>query len=310
MDSRQLRYFRQIVAHGSMSSAARSLGVAQPSLSQLVRSLETTLGTELLVRSARGISPTEAGERLESYAVRIERLLDDARTDVANIGSSPAGRVAFGMPPSICMALSIPMAETLRLEQPEIQFCVTEAMSGHLREWVMNGEIDMAILYDNTGLGDCTSAFLLTEELWFYSAADDWPFDTPPGEPVDLKDVITTFLVLPSKRHGLRKFIDRVAQAESRKPLVTLEMDSLPQIKSLVARGSGYTIISPAAVIDLVEDGKLLGSPIRGPRLSRKIYLVRSAVNRITAACRATEECCREVVDDLVTRGIWQANLA
>ena len=80
------------------------------------------------------------------------------------------------------------------------------------------------------------------------------------------------------------------------KPLVTLEMDSLPQIKSLVARGSGYTIISPAAVIDLVEDGKLLGSPIRGPRLSRKIYLVRSAVNRITAACRATEECCREVV--------------
>ncbi len=294
-----------------MSAAARNLGVAQPSLSQLVRSLESTVGTELLLRSSGGVFPTEAGERLNDYAARIERLLEDARSEVMGIGAVPAGRVTFGMPPSICMALSIPMSETLRVELPDIQFCVTEAMTGHLREWVMSGEIDMAILYDNTGLGDCTSSFLLTEDLWFYSAADDWPFDTPPGAPIDLKDAISKDLVLPSKRHGLRIFINRAARSECSEPItVTLEMDSLPQIKSLVARGSGYTIISPAAVLDLVEDGKLLGSPIRNPRLSRKLYLVRSSVSRITAASRATEESCREVIGDLVTRGIWQANLA
>lgn len=310
MDSRQLHNFRRIVEHGSMSAAARNLGIAQPSLSQLVRNLEASLGIELLVRSARGISATEAGERLYEYACRIERLLEDAHSDVIDVGSTPAGRVTFGMPPSVSLALSIPMAETLRLEMPDIQFCATEAMSGHLREWVMSGEIDMAILYDNSNLGDCTSEFLLTEELWVYSAPEDWPWSEPPGTaPVEFTQVLAQELVLPSKRHGLRKFIDTVAREAGHDAKVTIEMDSLPQIKSLVALGSAYTIISPAAVFDLVSDGKLVGSPIRTPSLSRKLYLVGSGATRITAASRATEACCREVVGDLVTRGFWQANL-
>ncbi|QIE46494.1 LysR family transcriptional regulator [Pseudohalocynthiibacter aestuariivivens] len=309
MDSRQLKHFRKIIEHGSMSAAARSLGIAQPSLSQLVRTLEGTLGVELLMRSARGVLATEAGEQLYHYACRIETLLEDARSDVVNVGSRPAGRVTFGMPPSISMALSIPMAETLRVEMPDIQFCATEAMSGHLREWVMSGEIDLAILYDNAGLGDCVSELLLTEELWVYSAPEDWPFGTPPGAPVDLRDVIAQDLVLPSRRHGLRTFIDQAARSEQAEPYVTIEMDSLPQILSLVARGSAYTIISPAAVFEMVNEGKLIGSPIQNPRLSRKLYLVRSASARITAASRATEACCREVVGDLVTRGFWQAQL-
>nr|WP_309503953.1 LysR family transcriptional regulator [uncultured Roseovarius sp.] len=309
MDSRQLKHFRKIVEHGSMSAAARSLGIAQPSLSQLVRNLEASLGVELLMRSARGVSATEAGDRLYNYACRIETLLEDARSEVINVGSRPAGRVTFGMPPSISMALSIPMAETLRVELPEIQFCATEGMSGHLREWVMSGEIDLAILYDNTGLGDCMAEFLLTEELWVYSAPDLWPFKTPPGTPVDLRDVIAQDLVLPSRRHELRKFIDQAARNERPEPIVTIEMDSLPQILSLVARGSAYTVISPAAVFGMVQEGKLIGSPIRNPSLSRKLYLVRTAAARITAATRATETCCREVVGDLVTRGFWQAEL-
>ncbi len=309
MDSRQLKHFRKIVEHGSMSAAARNLGIAQPSLSQLVRNLEASLGVELLMRSARGISVTEAGERLYQYACRIENLLEDARADVTNVGLRPAGRVTFGMPPSISMALSIPMAETLRVELPEIQFCATEGMSGHLREWVMSGEIDLAILYNNTGLGDCVSELLLTEELWGYSAPDDWPFRTPPGAPVDLGDVIAQDLVLPSNRHGLRTFIDRAARGERSELSVAIEMDSLPQILSLVARGSAYTVISPAAVFEMVHEGKLIGSPIQNPRLSRKLYLVRSAATRITAATRATEDCCRKVVGDLVTRGFWQAEL-
>ncbi|MBW3098960.1 LysR substrate-binding domain-containing protein [Pseudohoeflea coraliihabitans] len=308
MDSRQLRYFREIIDSGSMSGAARNLGIAQPSLSQLVRNLEAVLGTELLVRSARGIAPTEAGERLHLHACAIEAMIEEAQRDVVDIGAEPSGRVAFGMTPSISMALSIPMAETIRVEMPKVQFTATEAMSGHLREWVLKGEIDMALLYDNTNIGECASSELLIEDLWIYAASDCWPFESAPGEPVTFAQVAETELVLPSERHGLRAYIDRVAQSERLTLNVPTEMDSLPQIKALVARGSGHTILSPAAVHDLVSAGTLVGAPIGEPRLRRSIYLVRST-NRVTRATRQTEDLCREVVRDLINRRLWQAEL-
>lgn len=310
MDSRQLRHFCEIVNRGSMSGAARSLGIAQPSLSQLVRNLEGTLGTELLVRSARGVTPTEAGDCLYRHACEIERQLAAARADVASVGSEPSGRVIFGMTPSVSMALSIPMAETIRLELPNVRFTATEAMSGHLRDWVMDGEIDLALLYDNSDIGECSSTKLMTEDLWFYAAQDDWPFDVPPGTPIDLREALATELVLPSERHGLRRFVDRIARSEKLTARVSIEMDSLPQIKALVARGSGYTIISPAAVLDLVEDGTFVGSPIVMPKLTRDIYLVRSAASKVTLAIRRCEETCQHVVADLVQRGIWQAEVS
>jgi LysR family nitrogen assimilation transcriptional regulator len=309
LDSRQLKYFREIVDNGSMSGAARNLGIAQPSLSQLVRNLEETLGVELLIRTARGIVPTQAGERLYNHARQIENYINAAREDVVNIGSQPSGRVLFGMPPTISMALSIPMAETIRIEMPKVKFAAIEAMTGHLREWIIKGELDLALLYDNTNIGDCSNSLLLTEDLWFYSAAEDWPFSTPPLEPVDLKAVLATELVLPSERHGLRTFIERIALAHQLEPKVSIEMDSLTQIKALVARGSGYTILSPASMHDLVSDGTLVGSPIINPHLRRNVFLVRSSNAGVTLACRRTEETCREVVANLVTRGIWQAEL-
>ena len=309
MDSRQLKYFREIVESGSLSGAARTLGIAQPSLSQLVRNLEESLGVELLVRSARGVTATEAGQRLYQHACRIETLLEAARDDVVSVGSEPSGRVVFGMPPSVSMALSIPMAETIRIEMPQVRFTATEAMTGHLREWVMKGEVDLALLYDNTNIGDCSSSLLVNEDLWFYSAPEDWPFEAPPGEPVEFEAIANVELVLPSERHGLRIFIDRVARTE-RVPLkVSIEIDSMTQSKALVARGSGYTILSPAAVQDLVSDGTLVGSPIVRPNLRRHIYLVRSSVTPVSLASRRTEQTCREVVADLVGRRIWQAEL-
>ena len=290
-----------------MSEAARVLGVAQPSLSQQTRNLEEYIGNELLTRTARGVTPTEAGQLLYGHACRIAELLVQAEQEVRAVSSEPSGRVVFGLPASVSMALSIPLAETVRVEMPRVHFCATEAMSGHIKEWVKSGEIDLALLYDQDGIGDCASELILMEDLWFYAAPDDWPFETAPGEPVRLADVMQLDLVLPSRRHGLRTLIDRVAKSERLEPRVVTEMDSLQQIKALVARGSGHTILSPAAVHDLIEIGRLVGSQIVEPRMRRPVYFVHSAKTRVTAATRAIERYCRKVIEDLVRRGIWQA---
>ncbi|MDX1731416.1 MAG: LysR substrate-binding domain-containing protein, partial [Aurantimonas coralicida] len=98
-----------------------------------------------------------------------------------------------------------------------------------------------------------------------------------------------------------------VVKAERLQTRVVTEMDSLQQIKALVARGSGHTILSPAAVHDLAETGRLLGSQIVSPRMRRPVYLVRSARRPVSAATRAIETHCIRVIEDLVRRRIWQA---
>lgn len=64
MDLRALRYFEAVYERRSISAAARACYIAQPSISAALQQLEETLGTRLFVRHPRGVSPTEAGERL------------------------------------------------------------------------------------------------------------------------------------------------------------------------------------------------------------------------------------------------------
>ena len=68
---RHLRYFVGIVDAGSLSRAAQTLFVAQPTLSQQMTELEDDLGVPLLLRSVRGVKPTPAGEALYREASRI-----------------------------------------------------------------------------------------------------------------------------------------------------------------------------------------------------------------------------------------------
>lgn len=71
MDLRQLKYFVQITESGNFSRAAEMLRIAQPSLSQQVKNLEEELGVDLLLRHARGVTPTDMGQQLYDHARRI-----------------------------------------------------------------------------------------------------------------------------------------------------------------------------------------------------------------------------------------------
>lgn len=62
MNFRRLKYFVKIVDIGSLTQAAEVLHIAQPALSQQVATLEGELNQQLLIRTKRGVTPTEAGK--------------------------------------------------------------------------------------------------------------------------------------------------------------------------------------------------------------------------------------------------------
>jgi DNA-binding transcriptional LysR family regulator len=100
LDIRQLQYFLKIVELGSFTAAAVRLGIAQPTLTKSMRSLERQLGVELLRRLPRGIEPTEAGQRLAEHGRRAELQLRDAVLAIGSLDSSPAGQVTIGAGPA------------------------------------------------------------------------------------------------------------------------------------------------------------------------------------------------------------------
>ncbi len=304
-----MKYFIAIAENRSLAAAAGQIGIAQPSLSQHVKLLEQRLGVELLVRSPRGVELTEAGHVMLAHARRITAAMDLALEDVRLAGTDPVGQVVFGFPSSVSMVLSVPLAETIRLEHPKIRFRAVEAMSGFIKEWLADGSIDLAILYDTGNLKNTESHLLLAEDLHFYCATDSWPFDTPPTVPVSLRKVAAEELVLPSSNHGLRSLIDRYCKSHGIVPNVVVEMDSLAQILALVARGSASTILAPAAAHDYVDAGKLLSSPIIEPTIRRPVYLARNPGHMVTRASREVEAITIKVVRELVQRDIWKGQL-
>lgn len=310
MDVKQLRYFIAIAEQGSLSAAAARIGIAQPSLSQQVRGLERELGVSLLVRSPRGVRLTQSGEELLVRARGIVAALDETREALRHAGGPPRGPVAFGLPSSVSMVLSVPLAETVRLALPQVRLRVAEAMSGFIQGWLEEGSLDLAILYDVRAVRHMQIRPLVSEELQFFSAPDAWPLPSPPGRPVPLAELAALELVLPSESHGLRAMIERYARAAGVALTVAVEMDALAQIKTLVARGSGYTILAPAAAQDLVARGELVTAPIVQPVLRRPLYLVRSPGRPLTRATQEVERVTLEVIADLVKRGYWQAGSA
>src|SRR6201992_2922184 len=105
MQYRHLYYFVRIVEAGSFSQAARTIHVAQPALSQQIGELEASLGVPLLKRSARGVRPTLAGQRLYEEASWFLRRLANLPCVVRASGGEVEGQVSVGMPASLSTTL-------------------------------------------------------------------------------------------------------------------------------------------------------------------------------------------------------------
>src|SRR5215210_5687415 len=96
MTLQQLAYFLAAVERGSLSAAAESLHMAQPSLSDQIRRLEAELGVALFVRARRGLELTEAGRLLRPQAERTLAAAQEAADSVREVRELASGTATFG----------------------------------------------------------------------------------------------------------------------------------------------------------------------------------------------------------------------
>jgi LysR family nitrogen assimilation transcriptional regulator len=238
---RRLQYFVKIVDVGSMTQAADILHVAQPALSQQLATLEAEAGQKLLLRTKRGVTPTEAGRVLYRHAQLILRQCDQARVDMKTAGEGLSGAVSIGLAPGTAAAqLALPLLQALRTRHPRIVPYFNETYGTALSELVMNGRMDFAVLYGGTtSVHGLSFLPLLREPLYLVGPAGM----APPPDPVQLSHIDGLELYLPRPYNVVRRLVDDACAGLGLVPRVLAEIESADTLTAVISAGLGATIL-------------------------------------------------------------------
>jgi LysR family tcuABC transcriptional regulator len=306
MDMRQLKYFVQIVESGSLAKASRQLFIAQPALSQQMARLEDEVGKSLLVRSSRGVAPTENGEALYHHAKFMLRQMDQAVAVARQETAAVSGRVALGLAPTTVCQLGLPLTLHLRAKYPGLRLNVVEGLSGHLEHMTRNGQLDLAVLFSQTAASDLSVEPLLDEELFVILPAAS-PLVARDRVSLPLREVAELPLILPSPGHGLRRRIALEFERISLPLDAVAEIDSLPLLMSCVAQGMGATI-KPMAAIHALGDTPQRWRCLRiaDAAMTRPNYLYALPPQKLSPCAAVVRDELRRVVRQLVETGAWQ----
>ncbi|MEY5098547.1 MAG: HTH-type transcriptional regulator CynR [Pseudomonadota bacterium] len=295
MDLKQLEYFVRVAELGSFTRAAHALNIAQPALSRQVRMLEVELRQNLLVRNGRGAIPTEAGKVLLDHGRGILHQVERAREDLGRLRGAPSGRVAIGLPTSLSRVLTVPLTRAFRRQLPEAQLSISEGLSTSLQEGLIQGRLDLAVLYDAALLPELESSPLFEEELVLVQAREPGLQEDPPPPPLALREVARLPLVIPSRSNAMRAHVEREMAAIGVRPTIALEIDGVPAILDLVAERMGCAILSRNAVASSIRPSAYSVREIAEPRLRIRVSLACSAQRPATLTQQATSELIRQL---------------
>ena len=145
MEFRQLEAFVAVATELHFGRAADKLGMAQPTLSELVRRLEREMGTSLLARTTRRVALTGAGSELLERAQAIIDSASDAILAVRRVANDEAGTVRLGVIPTVAPVLAPHVVDALRRHAPDITLDMRRLWPPDLLHAIADGTVDVAI---------------------------------------------------------------------------------------------------------------------------------------------------------------------
>lgn len=271
MELRQLRYFVAVARNESFKKAAIELRIAQPALSRQIGLLEHELKAPLFTRHTRGSIPTEEGRMLLEEAQRVLHITEQAKQKILFHRSHISGPVGVGLAPTLAEWIAPEMLERMQSEHPEVGLRFVEGLSPRLRQMLVAGGVDVAVLSLNVDPAHLVLGAAFSEPISLVGRAGDPLFDKKP--PLQLAEIADLPIIVAGiRKEGIRDVVDR-ALMEAGTPLtnVVAEVETMFMARPMVARGLGYTISLASAAEQGVRDGTLAVRPIEGLKLERII---------------------------------------
>jgi DNA-binding transcriptional LysR family regulator len=271
MEFRHLRYFVAVVEERQFVRAAARLHVAQSALSHQIADLERDLGTALLIRDRRGVTPTAAGEVLLRHARMLLDQADVARAEIAQLTGVVTGILHVGTgSPSGPVALPAALAE-LQRRHPQVEIALRDTTSDELLRWLDDGVVDVALVtHMPEELPSRFEGDLIAQEPVLVLVPAAHPLAT--RTELALSDLADQPLVTFPRGSGMRDVLEAgFDAAEVSRPKISAETLDPLSILELVSHQLGVAIVPESFAA--LADATVRAVPLAKPGLARPLTL-------------------------------------
>ena len=247
---RSLQYLLAIAEHQSFTRAAEALHVSQPTLSQQIKQLETSLQSTLLDRSGRTIRLTDAGEIYLRHAIRAREELAAGRRAINDVENLSRGSLRLGWTP-ISDYLTCTLLKTFSSQYPGITLSTFEMPQDDIELAVAEDKIDFGIAFgksidEKAKLGDIALEILFKDKLCL-AVGDNHPL-AKLNKTVSIEEFEKESLALLNSGFALRSIIDKFCLKNDVTPCVSVESNSLNVIIEFIQGGELATVL-PHSII-------------------------------------------------------------
>ncbi|MEQ9345261.1 MAG: LysR family transcriptional regulator [Thalassospira sp.] len=282
-----IRLFVAIVRAGSINEAARREHIATSAVSRRIGELEAMLGVKLLRRLPRGVEPTEEGTIFARYGEKLLGDLNHLSNELRDFNAGEKGKIYLAAVTSAILTGLPAFLADFERDFPHITVDVRELTSRESAEAVREGRADLAILADNSPLGNLAHDVFCDDPIWVVTPKGH-PLISNADNPKPVKFTEAAKYDIISLHEG-GVIDDLISEAASK-----IKLDMHPHIKvvrfgslrQMIAAGLGIGFLRKSSVAGYLGHINIAGAPIADDWAKRQLLIAHEGDANLTSAAR------------------------
>ncbi len=275
MNIKHAQYMLTVLQEGSITAAARKLYISQPSLSQMIKLVETNLGMAIFNRTTDPISLTYAGEKYMEAARSILTINNNLLKEINEISNEDHGTIKLGIPVQRAMQVLPYILPRFKKAFPHVEIQVYEHGSATTESLVLEGDVDFACLTTYPRHEELEYILVETEDLVLLtSLRSDLARRIPSGTPIDITEAKNESFINIKSGHSVRTTQDLLFIQKDMHPNVLFETMSI-EVAKRSAIACDAVMICPFNYIEMTPEllPQCATYPIIGIENKRHFYI-------------------------------------